>query len=345
MHALLVTRDERVITEFRKISAVTQTPLVIECEPNTSDLANAYRVFISPDCVDVGINHNEIVLVVIGATGPETWRFAAQLSANHIAVIPDSREWLVEHLSAPASKKGMCVGIIPGAGGAGASILSCGLAFHARQFFNAVVLVDLDPSSAGLDIILGIEAQPGMRWHDFSSLTGSISGGDILRGLPARDGVALLTHQASESVSKNFMPSSIIEQLRNASELVIIDLPRFTNQEAMIEILQLCDIVYVATPSTVRGSASTKKAIANIQKHIKNVELVIRNMPGTNLDALKIAQSLNVPLAGVITSDPRIIEQIEQGFGFAGIHLGGFTRNLNGLAQRLAQTNEIQHVA
>ena len=88
------------------------------------------------------------------------------------------------------------------------------------------------------------------------------------------------------------MPSSIIEQLRNASELVIIDLPRFTNQESMIEILQLCDIVYVATPSTVRGSASTKKAIANIQKHIQDVELVIRNMPGTNLDALKIAQSL-----------------------------------------------------
>jgi hypothetical protein len=62
----------------------------------------------------------------------------------------------------------------------------------------------------------------------------------------------------------------------------------------------------------VRGSASTKKVISNIQKHIKNVELVIRNMPGTNLDALKIALSLNVPLAGAITSDHRIIEQIEQ---------------------------------
>ena len=79
MHALLVTRDERVITEFQKIAAVTQTPLVIECEPKASDLANAYRVFICTRlrCM-LGLNHNEIVLVVIGATGPETWRFAAQ---------------------------------------------------------------------------------------------------------------------------------------------------------------------------------------------------------------------------------------------------------------------------
>lgn len=345
MHALLVTRDERVITEFQKIAAVTQTPLVITPEPNIAEISDAYRVFISPDCSDIALSHQEIVLVVVGSTGPETWRFAAKLSANHIAVVPDSREWLVEHLSAPASKKGLCVGIIPGAGGAGASILSCGLAFHARQFFNDVVVVDLDESSAGLDIVFGIETQPGMRWNDFRSLTGSISGSDILRGLPARDGVALLTYQESETAPEQSVPNMILEQLQHACELVIIDLPRFTNQVAMIEILQKCDLVFVATPSTVRGSASTKKAISNISKHVPLVELVIRNIPGTNLDALRIAQSLNIPLAGVINSDPRIVEQIEQGFGLAGIHLGGFTRSLNALAQRLVQTNEIQQVA
>ena len=117
MHALLVTSDDRVITEFQKIAAVTQTPLVIESEPNASDISNAYRVFVATDCAQANLNHPEIVLVVIGTTGPETWRFAAKLSANHIAVIPDSRDWLVEHLSAPVTKRGLCVAIIPGAGG------------------------------------------------------------------------------------------------------------------------------------------------------------------------------------------------------------------------------------
>ncbi|MEY4900108.1 MAG: hypothetical protein RI895_530 [Actinomycetota bacterium] len=345
MHALLVTRDDRVITEFQKIAAVTQTPLVIESQPNADDLSNAYRVFVASDCAEVNLNHPEIVLVVIGATGPETWRFAAKLSANHIAVIPDSRDWLVAHLSAPVTKKGLCVAIIPGAGGAGASLLSVGLAFHARQLFSDVVLADLDESSAGLDIVLGIETQPGMRWQDFYALTGSISGSDILRGLPARDGVALLTYNDSKLASEKFAPEAIIEQLRGVSGLVIIDFPRFTNQIAAVEILQQCDVAFVVAPSTVRGSATTKIAISKISKHVSNTELVIRNLPGTNLDALRIAQSLDVPLAGVVNSDPRIVEQIEQGFGVAGIHLGGFTRSLNALAQRLAQSNDIQHVA
>lgn len=345
MHALLVSGDDRVITEFQKIAAVTQTPLVIMSEPSTLDVSNAYRVFVSPDCVEVPISHHEVVLVVVGTTGPETWRRAAKLSANHIAVIPDSREWLVEHLSAPASKLGLCVGIIPGAGGAGASLLSCGLAFHARQFFTDVVLIDLDETSAGLDIVLGIEGQPGMRWQDFYTLTGSISGSDILRGLPIRDGVALLTHNESEIQVDDFLPSTIIEQLRSTSELVIIDLPKFSNQKVIANVLQQCDIVLVVTPSTVRGSASTKKAIAAIAKHATDVELVVRNFPGTNFDALRIAQSIDVPLAGVINSDPRIVEQIEQGFGVSGIHLGGFTRSMNALAKRLVETSEIQKVA
>ena len=345
MHALLVSRDDRVITEFQKIAAVTQTPLVIESEPSIFDVSNAYRVFVASDCVEVPISHDEVVLVVVGTTGPETWRQAAKLSANHIAVIPDSREWLVEHLSAPASKLGMCVGVIPGAGGAGASLLSCGLAFHARQFFNDVVLIDLDENSAGLDIILGIEAQSGMRWQDFYTLTGSISGSDILRALPSRDGVALLTHNESETKVDDFLPTTIIEQLRSTSELVIIDLPRFSNGKTMVDILRQCDLVLVATPSTVRGSASTKKAIAVLAKHATAIELVVRNLPGTNLDALRIAQSIDVPLAGVINSDPRIVEQIEQGFGVSGIHLGGFTRSMNALAKRLVETNEIQKVA
>ena len=183
-----------------------------------------------------------------------------------------------------------------------------------------------------------------MRWQDFYTLTGSISGSDILRGLPSRDGVALLTHNEAEAAVEEFLPSTIIEQLRSSSGLVLIDFPRFANQKAMTAALTQCDIALVATPSSVRGSASTKKAISSIAEHVATVELVIRNLPGTNLDALRIAQSLDIPLAGVVNSDPRIVEQIEQGFGIGGIHLGGFTRSMNALAQRLVQTNEIQQV-
>jgi len=46
-----------------------------------------------------------------------------------------------------------------------------------------------------------------------------------------------------------------------------------------------------------------------------------------------------------MNTDVRIVEQIEQGFGVSGINLGGFTRNLNALAQRIAYLKELKSVA
>ena len=179
MHALLITSDDRVVSEFKTIAAVTQTHLVIASEPTKSEIDLAYRIFVSQELSDIEIDHSEVVLVVIGATNTQTWSSALGLSAKHVATIPESRDWLIENLSEPHLIKGLSVAIVPATGGAGASLLSCGLAFHARQVFTDVALVDLDQSSASLDITFGLENQSGMRWHDFSELSGSISGVDI----------------------------------------------------------------------------------------------------------------------------------------------------------------------
>jgi hypothetical protein len=60
---------------------------------------------------------------------------------------------------------------------------------------------------------------------------------------------------------------------------------------------------------------------------------------------MQIAELLNTPLASIINTDVRIVEQIEQGFGVSGINLGGFTRNLNALAQRALYLKELKSVA
>jgi hypothetical protein len=71
----------------------------------------------------------------------------------------------------------------------------------------------------------------------------------------------------------------------------------------------------------------------------------VRNVPGSNLDPIQIAELLNTPLAATVSTDSRIVEQIEQGFGVSGINLGGFTRNLNSLAQRISYLRELKSVA
>lgn len=344
MHALLITSDDRVISEFKTIAAVTQTHLVIASEPTKSEIDLAYRVFVSQELAEIEITHSDIVLVVVGASNTETWSSALRLSANYVATIPESRDWLIENLVQPNRSKGLSVGLVPASGGAGASLISCGLAFHARQIFHDVALVDLDENSASLDITFGLENQPGMRWQDFSNLSGSINGNDILRSLPNRDNVGLLTHGKltdSTTTPKNL----VLEKLNESCDLVVIDFPRLSDKHFSIDALTNCDLVLVVTTATVRGCASAKRSIAGLSGYAKNIELVVRNVPGSNLDPMQIAELLNTPLAAIVNTDVRIAEQIEQGFGVSGINLGGFTRNLNSLAQRISFLKELKSVA
>lgn len=344
MHALLITCDDRVISEFKTIAAVTQTHLVIASEPTKSEIDLAYRVFVSQELAEIEITHSDIVLVVVGASNIETWSSALRLSANHVATIPESRDWLIENLVQPIRSKGLSVAVVPASGGAGASLLSCGLAFHARQIFHEVALVDLDENSASLDITFGLENQPGMRWQDFSNLSGSINGNDILRSLPNRDNVGLLTHGKltdSTTTPKNL----VLEKLNEACDLVVIDFPRLSDKHFSIDALTNCDLVLVVTTATIRGCASAKRSIAGLAGYAKNIELVVRNVPGSNLNPMQIAELLNTPLAAIVNTDVRIAEQIEQGFGVSGINLGGFTRNLNSLAQRISFLKELKSVA
>jgi len=345
MHALLVTSDDRVVSEFKTIAAVTQTHLVIASEPTQSEIDLAYRIFVSQELSDIEIVHSDINLVVVGATNTQTWSSALKLLAKHVATIPDSREWLIENLSEPVKSKGLSVAIVPASGGAGASLLSCGLAFHARHVFDKVALVDFDLSSASLDITFGLENHSGMRWHDFSELSGSINGNDVYQGLPSRDEVGLLTHGKLSTAETSIPRSLILDKLKQSCELVVIDFPRTSDKEFSIEAIADCDLVLLATTATVRGCASAKRSLSELAGYAKTIELVVRNVPGSNLDPMQIAELLNTPLASVMNTDARIVEQIEQGFGVSGINLGGFTRNLNSLAQRIQYLRELKAVA
>lgn len=111
MHALLITSDDRVVSEFKTIAAVTQTHLVIASEPTKSEIDLAYRVFVSQESAEIEIDHNDVILVVVGASNAQTWSSALRLSAKQVTTIPGSRDWLIENLTQPLKSKGLSVAI------------------------------------------------------------------------------------------------------------------------------------------------------------------------------------------------------------------------------------------
>jgi CO dehydrogenase nickel-insertion accessory protein CooC1 len=172
-----------------------------------------------------------------------------------------------------------------------------------------------------------------------------ISGADVYRSLPSRDNVGLLTHGELDSAEGSIPRNLILDKLKEACELLVIDFPKTSDEFFSFDAISECDLVLVVTTATVRGCASAKRSIAGLAGYAKNLELVVRNVPGSNLDPMQIAELLNTPLASIINTDVRIVEQIEQGFGVSGIHLGGFTRSLNALAQRVSYLKELKPVA
>ena len=85
--------------------------------------------------------------------------------------------------------RGEVVAVIGGCGGAGASLFAVALA----QAATDALLVDLDPWGGGIDLLVGGEATPGLRWPDLALQGGRLNWSVGARGAAAtpRDQFAL----------------------------------------------------------------------------------------------------------------------------------------------------------
>ena len=69
----------------------------------------------------------------------------------------------------------LVLGVVGARGGVGASTLAAALAARGARR-TASVLVDLDAAAPGLDLLVGLEDDPGVRWPDLAGAAGAIDG-------------------------------------------------------------------------------------------------------------------------------------------------------------------------
>ncbi len=101
-----------------------------------------------------------VPLVVVGRAplDPPWWQVAAGLGADHAVVLPEAQDWLLERLSDVADgrgRRGPVLGVVGGTGGAGASVLAAGLGRALAEVLGGCLLLDADPRSGGLDLLVG----------------------------------------------------------------------------------------------------------------------------------------------------------------------------------------------
>lgn len=317
---VLVTSDEQVIDELSRLAAVAGVELSVFPDPVAARAAwsAAPLVLVGGDVAgspSTMPRRARVVLVADGqlAAGSGVWQDAVALGAEHVAVLPEAEDWLVEALAAAAeAADGRCVAVVGGRGGAGASTLAGALAVTAAREGRRVLLVDGDPLGGGLDLLFGEEDAPGLRWPDLAGASGRVSGRSLQEALPRVGELTLLSWDRGDRlvVPAPAMGALLDAGLR-ASDLVVVDLPRQV-EDATAVALQRADTVLLVVPAELRAAAAAGRIAAAVAAHCDDVRVIVRD-PGGALDADAVAASLRLPLAGALRSEGCVARGVERG--------------------------------
>lgn len=256
--------------------------------------------------------------VVVGPAGDSgrMWLQASQLSADRVAVLPDSAQWLANYLTRlrdPGSGAGI-LGVVGGCGGSGASTLAALLAAGAAVRGTRTLLVDGDEWGGGLDVAIAAEGAAGLRWPDLRNASGAINPEQLAASLPQAAGMSLLSWGPQSGASQVRSPgatgtSEAMHAAREAYGLVVVDLGRSPDSVAALG--AHCDSFVVVVPGRLRAAAAAARVLAELPA--APVGLAIRGPMLDGVDAALVAATVGAPPIGEFPRLRRVGDALESG--------------------------------
>ena len=208
---------------------------------------------------------------------------------------------------------GLVVAVLGASGGAGASTLAvaCGLALADRGL--RVVLVDGQPGGSGLDVVLGVEHLPGVRWPDLLDCEG-VDGSALLAGLPWALGVAVLSHGRELRPAPGWsVLADAVAGLRAVADVVVLDLPRAGADR--VGTLG-ADIAFVVAGTGVVELAGLAATAPRVAAHVGETFLVLRadrSGGSASAVALEVGAALDLPVLALVGEDRGVRHDLDRG--------------------------------
>lgn len=266
-------------------------------------------------CDPLGLHRRTHVTVLTG-TEPTTatWAAAVAAGAERVLKLPDQASDLVGALAAAAESirddgsRGQVIAVLGGCGGAGASMLAVALA----RVANDALLVDLDPWGGGVELLVGGEAIPGLRWPDLALRGGRLDWSAVRAALPRHRGVSLLSGTRRGFEIDAAPVHAVVDAGRRGAVTVVCDLPRRLTDAAHAA-LHGADLVVVVSRCDVRACAATGALAPVLVDLNPNVGLVVRGPSPGGLRASEIAELTGLPLLAAIRAQPALADQAERG--------------------------------
>lgn len=338
-HALLITRNTRIIETFERLAAVSQVPLQVSPMPSPTDIHGAFRIFIDDESDPIDSNSVELV-VLSSAVTKQTWELAARTNAIHVATLPESEEWLLKHLIHEEKDQGRVVGFIPVVGGAGASYVAAATATLLAQRTDTAI-IDADPAAGGIDLLFGVEQVAGTRWSDVSQAPGAGFTESLISALPQAANVRILSGSGEHRLAEKSL-ISVVDTFRQHLSFTVIDFAR-TSVSDFNFAQELCDELFLVATTSVRSCAVLSQLAGH--ESLQNMGLIIRQVPGSGLEALQVAAAANVGIRSIVPYDIKIVELVEQGLGFETMRMTPFVKCIKTFTNLLLPPNELSRAA
>lgn len=341
---LIITEDDELLDELLRLAAaagveVTHTPgpgSRAQWRAATLVLIGADQV---PAAAAAGLPRRSGVVAVLPGT-PEDGIFQAcvVLGVERTLTLTRDEDTLVELIAAAdedaPSGAGRAVAVIGARGGAGASVFAVATAFAGIRAGSPVVLADVDPWGAGLDILVGMESAAGLRWPDLNVPSGRVPAQALHQALPAITGIAargmagrrhggrssrtnlhrlsLLCHDDRTRELAAETVDVVIESCRRGGELAVIDLPRAPTAAAD-RAAELADLVVLVVPADVPSCYAAQRLLDRLLPVCADIGLVVRGPSPGGLGADDVAATLGLPLIAGMRPQPGLDRGLELG--------------------------------
>jgi secretion/DNA translocation related CpaE-like protein len=266
-------------------------------------------------CIGLGLPRREAVGLLTADPAVSTvWEIAIAIGAQRVYHLPSDEGELMKRLAESADhpavglRPGQVIAVVAGRGGAGASVLSAALALDAGR----ALLIDMDPCSGGLDLVLGGEAGVGLRWPDLVLQGGRLGWESVRDALPRHGELSVLSGARRSHELEPGPVESVINAGRRGGVTVVCDLPRRMT-DAVGCAMDSADLIVVIATCDVRGAAATSALVPMIRAVNPNIGLVIRGPAPGGLRPREIADAAGLPMIAAMRPEPKLDQRLDRG--------------------------------
>lgn len=193
-------------------------------------------------------------------------------------------------------------------GGVGTSCLTAALSVRASSAGRRVLAVDASPFGAGLDLLLGLELEPGPRWSDLVRLRGLPDAAALLDELPGEEGRSVLGWGRLPQRPGPPRPWDVLGSLAVAADLVVCDLPALGARTSE-DWWSVCDRIVLVAGDGVDAFAAAGSAADLVPRAVG----VVVRVRGGDADPESTAVALGLPLLARLATDKHVPTAVVRG--------------------------------